>query len=43
MLKTTLAIGPTALAVGLIASAEVGNEEQNGKGIQVDGDEKEPA
>ncbi len=35
MLKTTLAVGPAA-------SAEIRDEEQDGKGIRVDGDEKEP-
>ncbi len=36
MLKTTSAIGSAA-------STEVGDEKQDGKRIQVDGDEKEPA
>ncbi len=35
MLKTTL-------VVDLAASAEVGHKKQDGKRIQVDGDEKEP-
>ncbi len=35
MLKTTSVVGSTALAV-------VGDEEQDGKGIQVDGSKKEP-
>ena len=36
MLKTASAVGPAALV-------EVGDEEQDGKGIEVDRDEKEPA
>ncbi len=36
MLKIILAAGPTA-------STEVGDEKQDGKGFQVDGNEKKPA